>query len=303
MSDRATIVRPSLLDDGSPAPDLSAEATDDCIDTLKQAMAYDIKEMKKLSTPDIDKEIFKKSVKTMRENAIMAIAMLDGFNNSGDMVDCRMRPQKEGESDMDHCACITRASLASILETSLPTLGMSDDEGENTRVLRTTGLCLLGVPEFVIHFPLSLSGAVMGICQDLTHIAMTNPVAAVEEKLVVGRKVLAARFMVAYEIHDALEGEHASLCPAWHILGSCPLFNFRAVNLVISNVDGFSLKTMCNTCSTMLPKVYKSCPCKAVAYCSKECQRKDWPMHKMMCSTRPSIEALLSDRGSTSADA
>ena len=37
---------------------------------------------------------------------------------------------------------------------------------------------------------------------------------------------------------------------------------------------------MCNTCFSINIKLYSCGNCKSVKYCSKECQKKDWELHK-----------------------
>ncbi|KAG6370251.1 hypothetical protein JVT61DRAFT_12195 [Boletus reticuloceps] len=59
----------------------------------------------------------------------------------------------------------------------------------------------------------------------------------------------------------------------------------REVSKAIKNTS----QTQCTTCSTTRPKLQTCKQCKSVWYCSKECQRKDWPRHKAWCtpSDRP----------------
>ena len=39
----------------------------------------------------------------------------------------------------------------------------------------------------------------------------------------------------------------------------------------------------CNYCKIDTKEQLKSCVCKKVSYCSKECQAKDWKTHKPSC--------------------
>ena len=41
---------------------------------------------------------------------------------------------------------------------------------------------------------------------------------------------------------------------------------------------------ICNSCGKRVPKKDSRCSrCKKVFYCSIDCQRKDWPIHKFYC--------------------
>ena len=44
---------------------------------------------------------------------------------------------------------------------------------------------------------------------------------------------------------------------------------------------------VCSCCRKDVGKVQVCSGCKLVAYCSKECQRKAWPVHKIACKSLP----------------
>ena len=58
-----------------------------------------------------------------------------------------------------------------------------------------------------------------------------------------------------------------------HVLDQC---EGRKVDVTID------LVRQCTTCDKKLED-WKSCPCKAVAYCGRSCQKKHWKVHKKTC--------------------
>ena len=40
----------------------------------------------------------------------------------------------------------------------------------------------------------------------------------------------------------------------------------------------------CNTCGEKEKELLRCTRCKGVYYCAVECQKKDWPQHKLKCS-------------------
>ncbi|KAK5709123.1 hypothetical protein LTR17_020057 [Elasticomyces elasticus] len=57
-----------------------------------------------------------------------------------------------------------------------------------------------------------------------------------------------------------------------------------------SNSNAIPIKKVCGICGTNRGMLFKCGRCKSVMYCSKECQVKDWPLHKDVC------KALARDR-------
>jgi len=45
------------------------------------------------------------------------------------------------------------------------------------------------------------------------------------------------------------------------------------------------VSTQCGSCSK--PGNFRCSRCRVVSYCSKDCQRKAWPIHKNDCNTEP----------------
>ena len=71
--------------------------------------------------------------------------------------------------------------------------------GEPGRVkVASAGMCLLGVPEVFIEWPEELADAAYGVMWDLVISAMNGD----RSKLVDGRKVLAYRFKIGYEVRE-----------------------------------------------------------------------------------------------------
>ena len=51
----------------------------------------------------------------------------------------------------------------------------------------------------------------------------------------------------------------------------------------------------CNYCGKSFPK--KTCMrCKEISYCSRECQKNDWPMHKKICSSKKLFCVICSEQ-------
>lgn len=185
------------------------------------------------------------------------------------------------EDELSHL----RGLLESIIITDgIPADCVSVGTSPNTRCIRSIGCSFLGHPEIVMEFSTSLSGAAEGIYRDLKCMILSSPIEA-NEKLRVGRKVIAARFTCVYEIFDALyDNNNSNFNGIWVILKTI-IPKFSAVNIVIQSMQCGMSTIDCSKCSIELPKNHKCCPCHAVAYCSKECQISDWPKHKLFCST------------------
>ena len=43
--------------------------------------------------------------------------------------------------------------------------------------------------------------------------------------------------------------------------------------------------TVCNSCGLIKPETFRCSGCKAIRYCSKECQKDDWLEHKDFCKS------------------
>jgi hypothetical protein len=56
----------------------------------------------------------------------------------------------------------------------------------------------------------------------------------------------------------------------------------------------------CETCSAIMN--LKLCKCESVAYCSKECQLKDWKKHKAVCASSVNKAVLTEDRATIARD-
>lgn len=53
---------------------------------------------------------------------------------------------------------------------------------------------------------------------------------------------------------------------------------------------------ICNFCGKKEPHMPTCSRCRTMLYCSKECQKKDWPSHKLTCNKEQSTEATNTKR-------
>lgn len=68
--------------------------------------------------------------------------------------------------------------------------------------------------------------------------------------------------------------------------GACEVYARDNVRAALADSEaGAELPSACKTCGK-LSKTSKCSQCKSVAYCSKECQKLDWPVHKAACKAR-----------------
>lgn len=54
---------------------------------------------------------------------------------------------------------------------------------------------------------------------------------------------------------------------------------------LVSAIPEFEAKSLCTVCEDAVPRdKMKFCgACRNKSYCSRECQKKDWPRHKLVC--------------------
>ena len=225
-----------------------------------------------------------------------------------------LNPEDYTSDDPRMAVVILMQTLESLIDSKWPSGMISDapDDNGTRRTIRTMGLCLLGIPELVMEFPVAEASAAMGIYLDLMHMAIGNPKQATEEKFVPGRRVFAYRFKRKYTFHDAMQETcRCSACveEGLDTDGNCNILwsfvasivpNFRAVQVVLvppeedeDLQETSPVLTFCALCDKRLPAQHKRCPCRAVAYCDRTCQRKHWRIHKVMCATQGSLERQL----------
>jgi hypothetical protein len=177
----------------------------------------------------------------------------------------------------------TREILEAIASSGVMDAISEGDGGPHTRILRSHGLSLVGLPEIVIHFNTDEGETAQSIYQDLKVDAMEDKEVGLE-KLRPGRQVFAARFMRSYSTIDG------GSSPGWDVL-AVMLPDFKSVEIVlhqrhaglVNNGGGMD----CAACGSMLPERHKTCPCHGAAYCGKECQRAHWKHHKFVCTYAP----------------
>lgn len=200
--------------------------------------------------------------------------------------------------------------LKSINKKRWPSGIISDTNVPGERVIRSLGLSFIDVSEIVIRFKVDESDAALGIYNDLVNMALQDPEEA-RGKIHPGRNVIAFRFGRIYSMHCALGKCQCVTCalnvaddasvtpnssPLWGVLSEL-VPHFRAVQIVLKSANPEAAPppggVRCSACSTVLSAQHKCCPCKAVAYCGRECQVKHWRLHKMMCAHHASIDAQL----------
>ena len=204
--------------------------------------------------------------------------------------------------------------LKNVHETRWPATIVSDTDKFGERIMRSMGLSLINVPEIVMCFDLDDQDVALGIFKDLVTMAVDDPNEA-RAKIVPGRRVIAYRFGRKYYMHCALsdpcgcdicenEDEDTSELkteggPVWDAMEPF-VPNFRAVQIVLLPPEPGAPAVnrpsgpRCSHCDVRLPEQqYKRCPCQAVQYCNRECQKKHWRLHKTMCSRNASIEQQL----------
>jgi MYND finger len=96
-----------------------------------------------------------------------------------------------------------------------------------------------------------------------------------------------ANEIVCREWLQEVLGNRASLAPNPNLLPGQVKMDAdigRAKNDLKKQAD-----STCRTCSKeMLPQDVMRCSrCKKAAYCNRECQKKDWPRHKLQCAPSP----------------
>ena len=167
--------------------------------------------------------------------------------------------------------------------------------GDGTFLIRTVGLSLIGIQEvFVRNVPKKLLDSIGAILSDL----VLEGLSGAKEKLEPGRRVLAQRFAIGYELVDRTH-ESMGSCPIYvaleTLMGNEMAFKVKAVELVVLGTAGWKKDKgvrkkdkgvrACALCGkSEVDCELKSCGnCKIVKYCSRDCQVGHWKGHKAFC--------------------
>ncbi|KIK97925.1 hypothetical protein PAXRUDRAFT_824426 [Paxillus rubicundulus Ve08.2h10] len=89
-----------------------------------------------------------------------------------------------------------------------------------------------------------------------------------------------------------METQKIEIVHATHPLNQ-ELFRLMATPQHLIKSGRSAVQVMCSTCSTARPKLQTCQRCKSVWYCSKECQRKQWPQHKTYCTPATRSKGIL----------
>lgn len=71
--------------------------------------------------------------------------------------------------------------------------------------------------------------------------------------------------------------------------------NFEPDSDMAASVIATMKRSECRTCKKKLEHVRRCSQCKVAAYCDRNCQTTDYPLHKTTCAMEATILALMKD--------